>query len=103
MMTEPNYKEIADRFYNLLKENAFYRGLPEFYQAMKEYENLTKPKMTLLWCSNVERFVYDDKDYAIVDGHWYRCRKNILYFIEDEDFANELSVAQIECWKSKPV
>jgi hypothetical protein len=102
-MTEPNYKEFADRFYNLMKDNAFYRGLPEFYQAMKEYEKLHKPKMTFLGYSNVERFVYDNKDYALIDGYWYHCGKSMLCFIEDEDYADQLSVAQLEYEKSKLV
>jgi hypothetical protein len=103
MTEEINYKEFADRFYKLLKENAFYRGLPEFYQVMKEYENATKPKMTFVDYSNVERFVYDNKDYVFIDRYWYRCQNGVLIFIEDGDFAEELFVAQLEYEKSKPV
>ena len=102
-MTEPNYKEIAEKLYNVIKTIPSLRGFPQYHLVMKEYENLTKPKMTFLGYSNVERFVYEDKDYALIDGYWYHCRKSMLCFIEDGDFADELSVAQLEYEKSKPV
>ena len=47
MTEEINYKEFADRFYNLLKENHFYRGVPAFNEVVKDYENATKPKMNI--------------------------------------------------------
>ena len=75
----------------------------ELLDVIDEYEKLHKPKMTFLGYNNAEMFVYQDKDYAFISGLWYHCRKNRLYFIEDDNFAGELFIAQLEYEKSKPV
>ena len=101
-MTEPNYKEIADRFYKIMKSYP-YTHTCELLDVIDEYEKLHKSKMTFVGYANLGLFVYQDKDYALTNGFWYRCSKNRLYFIEDENFADELFIAQLEYEKSKPV
>lgn len=100
-MTEPNYKEFADRFYNLLKENSFYRGIPVFNEVVKEYENATKPKLTYVKCIAGDAFVYEGKDYARIGRFWYRIERSVLTFVEDDELAGELIYAHLEWEKTK--
>ena len=101
-MTEPNYKELADEFYNAFKQT-FGNKTERQIAILEKYEKLHKPKMTFVGYNNVERFVYNNKDYAFIDRYWYRRQNGVLIFIEDGDFAEELYVAQLEWEKSKAV
>jgi len=102
IMTEPNYKEFADKFYTLLKENPFYREVPAFNEVVKEYEKLHKPKLKFITYSCIEKFVYDNRDYARIDGFWYRVQKCVvLTLIEDDKLAEELITAYSEWEKTQ--
>jgi heat shock protein HspQ len=41
MMTEPNYKEIAEKLYNVIKTIPSLRGFPQYHLVMKEDEDIT--------------------------------------------------------------
>ena len=101
MTEEINYKEFADRFYNLLKENHFYRGLPAFNEVVKEYENATKPKLTYVKCIAGDAFVYESKDYARIGRFWYRIQNCLLTLVEDTNLNIELIDAYYEWEKNK--
>lgn len=104
-MTEPiDYKEFADRFYNLLKENAFYRGLPEFHQVVKDYENSTKPKMTRCAVMReclAELVDYNNQTYALFYNNWYKVVSSKLFLLEPSSFICELNEAYEEYKNSK--
>ena len=101
IMTEPNYKEFADKFYTLLKENPFYREVPAFNEVVKEYEKLHKPKLKFITDSCIEKFVYDGKDYALIGRFWYRIQRTVLTLVEDDKLAEELIAAYSEWEKTK--
>ena len=103
-MTEPiDYKEFADKFYNLLKENAFYRGLPEFHRAVKDYENAIKPKMTkcnVMSKCLIELVDYNNQTHALFSGYWYILESAKLNQVSERS-VNELNLAYEEYKNSK--
>jgi len=95
-MSEPNFKELAKKFYNAVKENPYLRGHSNYNDLLKEYERVTRPQMMTLNCCAYEIVVYNNCDYALVGEYWYRIRDNKLYLVEDKSFVNELCLAHID-------
>lgn len=92
-MIDPNYKEFADRFYNLLK------GSPLSNMSLvKEYENATKPKMSRMVALGeciLEFLLYEKQSYALFGGNWYILESGNLYQVS-ERYINELNLAYEE-------
>jgi hypothetical protein len=57
--------------------------------------------MTFTGYNNVERYVYNNRDYVLLGGFWYRCQNNILTYVEDGDLEEDLFLALIEYEKTK--
>lgn len=100
-MTEPNYKEIAEKLYNVIKTIPSLRGYPQYHLVMKEYENATNSKIRYVSPLIGERFVYNGKDYAQIDGFWYRVQKCVLTLVEDNNLKSELIDAYYEWEKNE--
>ena len=100
-MTEPNYKEFARKFYVAMKHQSHRNDIPQYQELMREYENLTKPKLTYVSCIAGDKFVYEGKDYARIDRYWYRIQRTVLTFVEDDVLAEELITAYSEWEKTK--
>jgi hypothetical protein len=99
-MTEPNYEEIAEEFYNAFKQ--FYGTVTPAQEAILEkYEKLHKPKLTYVSCIAGDKFVYDSKDYVLIDGFWYRVQKCVLTLVEDNNLKSELIDAYYEWEKTR--
>ena len=102
-MTEPNYKDFADKFYTLLKDYSHHWNLPVFHQLVKDYENATKPKMTrcdVMSESCVELVLYEKQHYALFWGKWYILESGKLYQVS-ERYIDELNQAYKEYKNSK--
>jgi hypothetical protein len=97
-MTEPNYKELAEKFYNAVKEDPYARLTEKLHPVLKEYERLSRPQMMTLNYHSYETVAYDNRDYALVGEYWYRIRGDKLYLVEDESFVNELCLAHIDSY-----
>ena len=95
-MTEPNFKELAEKFYNAVREDPYARGNAKCNELLKEYERVTIPQMKSLNYSSYEIVVYNNCDYALVGEYWYRIRGGRLYLLEDKSFVNELCLANID-------
>jgi hypothetical protein len=95
-MTEPDFKELAEKFYNAVKENPYLRGHTNYNYLLKEYERATRPQMVSIYYHSYETVAYDNRDYALVGEYWYRIRGDKLYLVEDASFVNELCLAHID-------
>jgi hypothetical protein len=99
-MTEINYKELAEELYDAIKDPYSVKTERQT-ELMQKYERLHKPKITFTGYNNVERYVYNNRDYALLGGFWYRCQNNILTYVEDGDLEEDLFLALIEYEKTK--
>jgi hypothetical protein len=100
-MTEPNYKELSRKFYVAMKHQSHRNDIPQYHELMREYEKLHKPKLTYVSCIAGDKFVYDNKDYALIGRFWYRIERTVLTFVEDDRLAEELITAYSEWEKSR--
>ena len=104
-MTEPNYKDFADKFYNLLKDYSHHWNLPVFQQLVKDYEELHKPKMTRCAVMReclTELVDYNNQTYALFWGNWYILESGKLYQVSKRyGLFEELNQAYEEYKKSK--
>ena len=102
-MTEPNYKELASDLYDAFKDNYQVYGniSPKQSAILEKYEKFHKPKLTYVSCIAGDKFVYGGKDYALIDGFWYRVQKCVLTLVEDNNLKSELIDAYYEWEKNK--
>ena len=63
---------------------------------LEKYEKLHKPKLTYVSWSAGDKFVYDNKDYALIGIFWYRIERTVLTFVEDDKLEEELIAAYSE-------
>jgi hypothetical protein len=99
-MTEINYQELAEELYKSLEQCETPLTLHQ-ERVMIKYKQLHKPKMTFTGYNNAKMYVYDNRDYALLNGFWYRCQNNILTYVEDGDLAEHLFIALIEFEKTQ--
>jgi hypothetical protein len=99
-MTEPNYEEIAAEFYDAFNQT-FGNKTERQIAILKKYEKFHKPKLTYVNYIAVDKFVYDGKDYALIDGFWYRVQKCVLTLVEDNNLKSELIDAYYEWEKTR--
>jgi hypothetical protein len=99
-MTEINYQELAEELYKSLEQCETPLTLHQ-ERVMIKYKQLHKPKMTFTGYNNAEMYVYDNRDYVLYLGSWYRYQNNILTYVGNGDLAEHLFIALIEYEETK--
>lgn len=92
-MTEPNYKQLAEKFYSVSKSYP-YTQTQEMLNVMAEYEEATLPALNLIENKiQLDIFEYDNKFYTRLWGMWYEIYESTLILLPETEFTLSLHKA----------